>query len=155
MTTPLTDAALWTELHTDPLALGYASRTDVPVETLLNAKSYSSVLSVMAREPFIYLISDMLFRVNSLPDTNSSKAPLIALYTAQSALMGVVSNVIINSAAMQATFGLLIASGVTTQLEITALTSIPASRAEILWGVGTYVSYLDIGRVRVQNAGVI
>ena len=155
MTIPLTDAALWTELHTDPLALGYASRTDVPAETLLNAKSYSSVLSVMAREPFIYLISDMLFRVNSLPDTNSSKAPLIALYTAQSALMGVVSNVIINSAAMQATFGLLIASGVTTQTEITALTSLPASRAEILWGAGTHVSYLDIGRVRVQNAGGI
>ena len=153
MTTPLTDAALWTELHTDPLGLGYASYTDVPVETLLNAKSYSSVLSVMAREPFIYLISDMLFRVNSLPDTNSNKARLIALYTAQSALMGVVSNVIINSAAMQSTFGLLIASGVTTQAEITALTSLPASRAEILWGVGTHVSYLDIGRVRVQNAG--
>ena len=155
MTTPLTDAALWTELHTDPLGLGYASRTDVPAETLLNAKSYSSVLPVMAREPFIYLISDMLFRVNSLPDTNSNKAPLIALYTAQSALIGVVSNVIVTSAAMQATFGLLIASGVTTQAEITALTSLPASRAEILWGVGTHVSYLDIGRVRVQNAGVI
>lgn len=149
----ISDDALWQEINGDPLGRGYAALTDAPCADLLNAKAYALTVSEIPVTQFEYIVSDLLAAVDALPDGNPYKAPILAAYQQQAPLLTSVPTVHLTGTALQGIFGLLVSAGVVTAQQVAAYSQVPASRAEVLWGVGATVGFLDVGRVRVAHSG--
>jgi hypothetical protein len=150
--------ALATEIHTDPLTLGYAalitSGADASIAAILNQRpgSFSPAKTWTAAAPLVPIATVLQW---------GATGPLAAISAAQtSAIAGIPAVAIASILGFQAltTFDVsdaknlaslagFVAASVLTQSQVNALVALgfaPASRAEVLWGLGTVVSSLDV-----------
>ena len=139
---PFTQAQLATELTTDPSSLGYAA--------LIAAGSDQALADALnlarAGAPFVVHRNDIQAR-------ELMAAVVLAEYTALSQAPRDLWQALLTTAPLDAgdtntrtNVGTVFGAGTATRTALTALADRQGSRAEVLWGVGTRVSALDVSR---------
>lgn len=141
-------AALKTELTTDPKAIGYASQlniSDIAVAAMLNATTGNGAATVnlpsIAHDDLAILIAPVVMALST------ATAALQAQWGPMLQLIGGIQSVALNAQNL----GMLnaLSADFPTQLPasaVTAATTRMGSRAEVLFGVGTVVSWTDIAK---------
>lgn len=151
---PITDAALWTEINSET----YNALDDQPCADLLNATTGATAGTLqkdsISKDDFGVFFSTAMGRVEAGATTDAGKALLgkwetiehdeVPLVDFQTAVPG-------GTVTLTGILSQLVGDGVMTQGEADAFTTRPASRAEILFGSGTVVTWWDVARVRNAN----
>lgn len=150
----LTDAALWTEINSDT----YSALDDQPCADLLNATTGATAgtlsQTAIPQSDFLHTISDLLLAVSQVPSSNAGYATAQAILADWSILSPIVANLnTINpqQPSFQGIFQAVLGIGIITQDQYNAFLNRPASRAEVLFGTGTVVTWWDVARVRNAN----
>lgn len=143
---PISYSALKSEILTDPLGLGYAgyvgSGNHVAVANLLNSLSGAGVSGVtlanMARDDFMLAILPAISAIASGTPTIKDKWDRI---------LGVIqaANSVQNNTSIQYLLSQSVQDGLWTQPQANAVFIRNGSRAEVLFGAGTMVSFADVG----------
>ncbi|MBV9849821.1 MAG: hypothetical protein JO250_09135 [Armatimonadetes bacterium] len=151
---PIDTAALRQELATDPLGLGYAALTDVPAADALNAPHYSLPATTLPQVSFLHQLADMLVAVSQIP-TGDSRYPaaqgILADWNILQPIVTTLPSINPQQQSFTGIFTALAGMGVITQAQLTSLTTVPASRAEVLFGSGTLITHLDVAQARQPN----
>jgi hypothetical protein len=145
----MTDAAIWQEIDTDPLAVGYAALGDVDAAAVLNSLTGHGAGSVpwgdVTHAQFVAIFAAPLAGVPSL------SAALQAKWQWYHAMLSETDVVTMSLPIMQGIVGEFVTDLLATQQEIDAAKSRAACRAEVLWGAGSSPTWQDIARVRNVN----
>lgn len=144
---PANNAALKSELQTDPKTLGYAAfvseRGAVGIAGLVNALTGAGTgvinVSQVSKDTFVLAIA---------PEIYANLSTLSATKQQQwRDILGIINGaatVDVSSANVQALLNQAIADTLLTQAQINAATQRTGSRAEVLWGENTVVSDVDV-----------
>lgn len=128
-------AALHTEITTDPLAIGYAGKTDQQIAALINALTGPGAASIF-RNDIAY--QEIINAINSADFAGLSALQIAKLQLFQGQLLDATKSNI-------RTIFLGIFTGLTNTINsLTALASRTGSRAEVLWGIGTVIQWSDV-----------
>lgn len=138
-------AALHAELTTDPMSVGYASAlsagNDAHCAAMLNALTGPGAgnvtLSSMSHDEFALMIAPAVFALGQSTQTLQTK------WTPMLNLISGVTTVDLNPSIL-GIVGQLVTDGLMAQAQIDDGITRPGSRAEILWGVGTVVQWIDV-----------
>lgn len=128
-----TKSQLVSEIQTDPASLGYAGKTLVQDLALLNAQTFTRQGAIAMGAVLGWLASNSLLTAIKAASGDNAAAFLLALN--QPTLDVTITGMDTLVTAL-ATAGTISAAQKTA---LYALGSIPTSRAEILWGVGTVI----------------
>lgn len=132
--------ALKNEITTDPEALGYAGKQDGEIADLLNAKNFVAKQYVAIKDIQSYVDQHGLrLGIENSPDNSAEMARY--LFAARYDTVDTTS-----PAFGVALDGLVAASLISSSDKgaILNLADVPASRAEVLFGLGSYVSHIDV-----------
>ena len=134
--------ALHSEINTDTTQMGYAALvtigSDAGIASLLNMPSASRVSrQVVSRETFMVDFGPQVLTILSDTTLSANFGPLLKL-------LALVSTVDYSNALVAGALHNMIGVGGLTQTAISSLTTRPASRAEILFGIGIIVSGNDV-----------
>lgn len=144
--------ALANEINTDPLALGYAGKGDAQVANILNTVN----VSYTANNPLVSLNTLSIWAAKNGVRGPIEQNALNNASTVQSICLAVKDLLVsmngpsfdTSNADNKAMVGALVSAGVMTAAQQTALLALgnksPASRAEVVLGVGVTVSPLDV-----------
>lgn len=135
--------ALKNEITTDPLGLGYAGKDDQTVANLLNATTGPGAatvsLSSVAKDAFVLGIAPQIYA--NLPNLTATKQQqwrdILNIINGAAA-------VDVSSSNAQALLSQAVTDGVLTQAQVNAATQKTGSRAEVLFGAGTTIGFLDV-----------
>lgn len=139
--------ALKTEIETDPLNLGYASRVavgdDEGIATILNDRtgSGSAMISLATATK-----GEVLLGVTPVAFTLPSKSNAIQAKwgLALQLLAAATTDIPVSSEPVASMLAAAVSDGVLTQAQIDAFTKRRGSRAEVLFGVDTAVAHQDV-----------
>jgi len=144
-------AALYTELTTDPAAVGYASAVtagnDNACAALLNAPSAAVVtLTSIGKGALLRGIIPALDQLASGVDVNASAltAQIQSKWNNRFAALRAGDDVIALDAPLMVMLGQLVTDNIVTQAVIDAFSKRTGSRAEVLFGAGTVVQPHDV-----------
>lgn len=141
-----TDAELETELTTDPIAVGYIGKDDATTTSLINAPNMSIAIN-RGR------IDKTDFMAEILPIIDEIRAMAVGAVQTKwqyriSTMIAPASYVDASSQVTQSMLNELVTDGLATAAQVTGLLNRLGSRAEQLWGSGTFVLWTDVARVR-------
>lgn len=131
------------EINTDPKALGYAGKSDYDTSVLLNtvgASNETIFTKYLAFEDFVAAI------VRADYDALTG-LPLAYL---NNVLLGPGVRIESGNATLRSQIAALFPAGTTTRTNLTNAASRSASRAEVLFGEGTYITDADVAKARVS-----
>lgn len=144
----MTDDALKSEILNDPASLGYAGKSPALQAQLLNSLTGPGS-GTIARK--LVSNTDPAMRAmlaGAWKNVRSSNdASLKQDYNTLITLVGQIGSVTPGDANTQAVIAQAIADGIVSLGQVAAVSSRVGSRAEVLWGDGTIVEWIDIARV--------
>jgi hypothetical protein len=148
--------ALASEINTDPAGLGYAalkaSGSDGGISTLINTPTTTLInRGTIPIEDFLFAFGFIFDNVSSITDANVKAAWAWSLSIVKGTNRVNLASVGVNgdTTAVPPVNGVrqkAVLSGICTDAQWAAIAYQPASRAEILWGVGVVVQHQDVAR---------
>lgn len=128
--------ALAAEINTDPMALGYAGKSDYEIATILNTPGASGETLFKTYTPVEDVIACIVrAEYDALAAAGKTYLNEVVLKSAK---------VKTGNETLRNQIGSLFAAGTATRTALIAVASRPASRAEILFGENSYISDQDV-----------